>query len=70
MAASFFFCSFGLGAVKKNTYKGREKPDFYKLYPHFGKFHDIARFTVDSIFIIKFHDFVHVFRIVEIMGPY
>ncbi len=44
-------------------------PDFYKLHPHFGKFHDIECFTVDSIFIIQFHNSVSVFCIAEIIGP-
>ena len=26
----------------------KENPDIYKLHPHFGKFHDIPHFTVDS----------------------
>lgn len=35
-----FLCSFCLRTVK-NAYNGRENPDFYKLHPHFGKFHNI-----------------------------
>ncbi len=47
-----------------------ENPDFYKLHPHFGKFLDMPRFTVDSIFIMKFCDSVRVFHITEIIGAY
>lgn len=39
---------FGLSAVETNAYNAREKSDFYKLHPYFGRFHDIPVF--DSLF--------------------
>ncbi len=43
---------------------------FCFINPKFGKFHDIPRYTVNSIFITGFRDSVCVFRIMEIIGPY
>lgn len=54
----------------ENVSDARGNPDFYKLHPHFCRFHDIPPFTPDSIFIIKFCNSVRVFRIAPLCYSY
>ena len=42
--------------------QSRLSADFYKVHPHFGIFHNSIDFTVDSIFIVKFHNSVHIWE--------
>lgn len=50
--------------VVTNAYV-RETIDYYKLYPDSDKIHRIPHFTVESIFIVKFHDSISVFHIMK-----
>ncbi len=40
------------------------------MHLHFGKFHDILRFTADYSFIIKYRAYFCVFCFAVILGPY
>ncbi len=40
------------------------------IHPKLGKFRDFPRYTENSVFMTGFHDSIHIFHIVEIIGPY